>query len=125
MILRTAKVRSVSYFVNAQKLTHVPNVFPKQEVATEPVVETLLVKWMKMFLRKFLLLRVNQIVGYIVDKNQTADSSPISKRMIQIPKPVFWNLCNNVIIVDVKNDNSKNMIYFGIYFLLQALSKVD
>ena len=45
--------------------------------------------------------------------------------MIQIPKPVFWNLCNNVIIVDVKNDNSKNMIYFGIYFLLQALSKVD
>ena len=27
-------------------------------------------------------------VGNIVDKNQTADSSPFSKRMIQIPKPV-------------------------------------
>ena len=119
-ILHTMGMRFVSYSVNAQKLTHVPNVF-----ATETVVVTLLVKWMKMFLRKSLLLRVNQIVGYIVDKNQTADSSPISKRMIQIPKPVFWNLCNNVIIVDVKNDNSKNMIYFGIYFLLQALSKVD
>ena len=61
-------VRSVSYSVNAQRLTHVPNVFLKQEFATEPVVETLLVKWMKMFLRKSLLLRVNQIVGYIVDK---------------------------------------------------------
>ena len=38
-------VRSVSYSVNAQRLTHVPNVFLKQEFATEPVVETLLVKW--------------------------------------------------------------------------------
>ena len=81
-------VRSVSYSVNAQRLTHVPNVFLKQEFATEPVVETLLVKWMKMFLRKSLLLRVNQNAGKIVDKNQTAVSSPFSKRMIQIPKPV-------------------------------------
>ena len=72
-------VRSVSYSVNAQRLTHVPNVFLKQEFATEPVVETLLVKWMKMFLRKSLLLRVNQIVGNILDKNQTADSSPFQE----------------------------------------------
>ena len=73
-ILHTLGMRFVSYSVNAQKLTHVPNVF-----ATETVVVTLLVKWMKMFLRKSLLLRVNQIVGNIVDKNQTADTSPFPR----------------------------------------------
>ena len=43
-------------------------------------------------------------VGNIVDKNQTADSSPFSKRMIQILKPVssspiWWNLCYNDVII--------------------------
>ena len=43
-------------------------------------------------------------VGNIVDKNQTADSSFFSKRMIQILKPVssspiWWNLCYNDVII--------------------------
>ena len=94
-ILHTMGMRFVSYSVNAQKLTHVPNVFPKQEVAIEPVVETLLVKWLKMFLSKSLLLRVSQIVG----KQKSNCRFFTFQEDDQISKPVFWTLCNNVINV--------------------------